>query len=164
LLSPLIAGAFFIGRSTAFTYKGKVVDLKQIGHDLNARYILEGSVQRAATACALTSDSSRHRLARTFGPSARRIPTRWTFFFRAWRWSTRAFGRLAYLAAANACAGHVKEAREAASQLQKVSPRFTVQKSAGSHWSDDPTCNAQQQRVTEGLRKAGLADGEQKTN
>ncbi len=41
-----ISGAFVIGRSTAFTYKGKAVDLKQIGHDLNVRYLLEGSVQR----------------------------------------------------------------------------------------------------------------------
>jgi TolB-like protein len=36
-----------IGRNTAFTYKGKAVDLKQIGRDLNVRYVLEGSVQRA---------------------------------------------------------------------------------------------------------------------
>ena len=35
-----------IGRNTAFTYKGKAVDLKQIGRELNVRYILEGSVQR----------------------------------------------------------------------------------------------------------------------
>jgi TolB-like protein/Tfp pilus assembly protein PilF len=42
-----ISGAFVIGRSTAFTYKGKTVDLKQIGRDLNVRYALEGSVQRA---------------------------------------------------------------------------------------------------------------------
>ena len=35
-----------MGRSTAFTYKGKAVDLKQIGHELNVRYVLEGSVQR----------------------------------------------------------------------------------------------------------------------
>jgi TolB-like protein/class 3 adenylate cyclase len=42
-----IAGAFVIGRSTAFTYKGKAADLKQIGRDLNVRYVLEGSVQRA---------------------------------------------------------------------------------------------------------------------
>ena len=42
-----ISGAFVIGRSTAFTYKGKPVDLKQIGHELNVRYVLEGSVQRA---------------------------------------------------------------------------------------------------------------------
>jgi tetratricopeptide (TPR) repeat protein len=36
-----------IGRNTAFTYKGKAVDLKQIGRELNVRYVLEGSVQRA---------------------------------------------------------------------------------------------------------------------
>jgi TolB-like protein/Tfp pilus assembly protein PilF len=41
-----ISGAFVIGRSTAFTYKGKAVELKQIGHELNVRYVLEGSVQR----------------------------------------------------------------------------------------------------------------------
>ncbi len=41
-----IHGAFVIGRSTAFTYKGKAVDIKQIGRELNVRYVLEGSVQR----------------------------------------------------------------------------------------------------------------------
>jgi TolB-like protein/Flp pilus assembly protein TadD len=41
-----IRNAFVIGRNTAFTYKGKAVDLKQIGRDLNVRYVLEGSVQR----------------------------------------------------------------------------------------------------------------------
>src|SRR5262249_10197577 len=41
-----ISGAFVIGRHTAFSYKNKVVDLKQIGRELNARYLLEGSVQR----------------------------------------------------------------------------------------------------------------------
>ena len=41
-----ISGAFVIGRHTAFTYKGKAVDLKQIGRELNVRYVLEGSVQR----------------------------------------------------------------------------------------------------------------------
>jgi TolB-like protein len=41
-----ISGSFVIGRNTAFTYKGKHVDLKQIGRDLNVRYVLEGSVQR----------------------------------------------------------------------------------------------------------------------
>jgi TolB-like protein/Flp pilus assembly protein TadD len=41
-----INGAFVIGRHTAFTYKGKAVDLKQIGRELNVRYVLEGSVQR----------------------------------------------------------------------------------------------------------------------
>ena len=41
-----IRRAVVIGRNTAFTYKGKPVDLKQIGRELNVRYVLEGSVQR----------------------------------------------------------------------------------------------------------------------
>ena len=41
-----IRGSFVIGHNTAFTYKGKAVDLKQIGRELNVRYVLEGSVQR----------------------------------------------------------------------------------------------------------------------
>ena len=41
-----ISGSFVIGRHTAFTFKGKSVDLKQIGRELNVRYVLEGSVQR----------------------------------------------------------------------------------------------------------------------
>jgi TolB-like protein/class 3 adenylate cyclase len=40
--------SFVIGRHTAFTYKGKAVDLKEIGRELNVRYVLEGSVQRSA--------------------------------------------------------------------------------------------------------------------
>jgi len=35
-----------IARNTAFTFKGKAVDIKQLGRDLNVRYVLEGSVQR----------------------------------------------------------------------------------------------------------------------
>ncbi len=41
-----IAGSFVIGRNTAFTYRGRHVDLKQIGRELGVRYVLEGSVQR----------------------------------------------------------------------------------------------------------------------
>jgi TolB-like protein len=42
-----IRGSFVIGRHTAFTYKGKAVELKKIGRELNVRYVLEGSVQRS---------------------------------------------------------------------------------------------------------------------
>lgn len=42
-----MSGSLVIGRNTAFTYKGKHVDLKQVGHELNVRYVLEGSVQRS---------------------------------------------------------------------------------------------------------------------
>jgi TolB-like protein/class 3 adenylate cyclase len=42
----LINGAFVIARNTAFTFKGKAVDVKKLGHELSVRYVLEGSVQR----------------------------------------------------------------------------------------------------------------------
>ena len=41
-----IRSAVVIARNTAFTYKGKSVDVKTIRRDLNVRYVLEGSVQR----------------------------------------------------------------------------------------------------------------------
>jgi len=41
-----INNAFVVARNTAFTYKGKPVDAKQVGRELNVRYILEGSIQR----------------------------------------------------------------------------------------------------------------------
>ena len=41
-----IRRAVVMGRNTAFTYKEKAVDLKQIGRELNVRYVIEGSVQR----------------------------------------------------------------------------------------------------------------------
>jgi len=41
-----ISGSFVIARNTAFTYKGKSVDVKQVGRDLGVHYILEGSVRR----------------------------------------------------------------------------------------------------------------------
>jgi TolB-like protein len=41
-----IRNSFVIARNTAFTFKGKAVDAKQIGKELGVRYVLEGSVQR----------------------------------------------------------------------------------------------------------------------
>ena len=41
-----IRDSFVIARNTAFTYKGKSVDAKEIGKELGVRYVLEGSVQR----------------------------------------------------------------------------------------------------------------------
>jgi TolB-like protein len=42
-----INGAFVIACNTAFTFKGKRVDVKKLGCELNVRYVLEGSVQRS---------------------------------------------------------------------------------------------------------------------
>src|SRR5208337_1539777 len=41
-----IRGAYVVARNTAFAYKGKSLDVKTIGREMNVRYILEGSVQR----------------------------------------------------------------------------------------------------------------------
>jgi len=43
-----IPGSFVIARNTAFAYKGKAVDVTAIGRELSVRYVLEGSVRRAA--------------------------------------------------------------------------------------------------------------------
>jgi TolB-like protein/class 3 adenylate cyclase len=42
-----LADMLVISRNTAFTYQGKRVDTKQIGRELNVRYLLEGSVRRS---------------------------------------------------------------------------------------------------------------------
>jgi len=41
------SGVFVISRSTAFAYKGKPIDIREVGRELGVRYVLEGSVQNA---------------------------------------------------------------------------------------------------------------------
>jgi TolB-like protein len=41
-----IRGGVVIARNTAFAYKGKLLDVKTVGRELNVRYVIEGSVQR----------------------------------------------------------------------------------------------------------------------
>ena len=38
---------FVIARNSSFTYKGRAVDVKQVGRELGVRYVLEGSVRKA---------------------------------------------------------------------------------------------------------------------
>jgi TolB-like protein/class 3 adenylate cyclase len=40
---------FVIARNSSFTYKGKAVDVKQVGRELGVRYVLEGSVRKAGS-------------------------------------------------------------------------------------------------------------------
>jgi adenylate cyclase len=42
-----IPSLFVIARTSSFTYKGKAVDIRQVGHELGVRYVLEGSVRKA---------------------------------------------------------------------------------------------------------------------
>jgi adenylate cyclase len=39
---------FVIARNSSFTYKGRPIDVKEVGHDLGVRYVLEGSVRKAS--------------------------------------------------------------------------------------------------------------------
>jgi TolB-like protein len=66
-----IAGLFVISRNTAFTYRGKPLDTKQIGRELGVRYVLEGSVQRArnqlrVSAQLIDADTAAHLWAERF--------------------------------------------------------------------------------------------------
>ena len=45
---------FVIARNSSFTYKGRAVDVKQVGRELGVRYVLEGSVRKAGTRVRIT--------------------------------------------------------------------------------------------------------------
>lgn len=66
-----VAGAFVVARNTAFTYKSRVVDAKQIGRELDVRYVLEGSVQHdqhrvRINAQLVNTESGGHLMGRSF--------------------------------------------------------------------------------------------------
>ena len=66
-----IKDSFVIARNTAFTFKGKSVDAKEIGKQLGVRYVLEGSVQRdqnrvRINAQLVDADSGAHLWAQRF--------------------------------------------------------------------------------------------------
>lgn len=44
-----IGNLFVIARNSAFTYKGRAVDVRDVGRDLGVRYVVEGSVRRSAS-------------------------------------------------------------------------------------------------------------------
>ena len=49
-----ISWLFVIARNSSFTYKGRAVDIKQVGRDLGVRYVLEGSVRKAGSRVRIT--------------------------------------------------------------------------------------------------------------
>lgn len=50
-----VSGLFVIARNSAFTYKGKAVEISEVGKQLGVRYILEGSVRKAANRVRITA-------------------------------------------------------------------------------------------------------------
>ena len=70
-----IHGAFVIGRNTAFAYKGRSPDVRQIGRELNVRYVLEGSMQRSGNRLRINvqlidADTGNHLWAERFDKAA----------------------------------------------------------------------------------------------
>jgi adenylate cyclase len=45
---------FVLARNSSFTYKGQTIDVKQVGHELGVRYVLEGSVRKAGNRVRIT--------------------------------------------------------------------------------------------------------------
>jgi TolB-like protein len=49
-----VGGLIVIARNSSFTYKGRTVDIKQVGRELGGRYALEGSVRKASNRVPIT--------------------------------------------------------------------------------------------------------------
>lgn len=69
-----IGGSFVIARNSAFSYKGKAIDVRLVGRELNVRYVLEGSVQRSGKRLRVNvqlidAESGRHLWAERFEKS-----------------------------------------------------------------------------------------------
>src|SRR5206468_6413657 len=47
--------SFVIARNSSFTFKGRAVDVKQVGRELGVRYVLEGSVRKSASRVRITA-------------------------------------------------------------------------------------------------------------
>src|SRR5262249_34886547 len=50
-----VSGLFVIARNSVFTYKGRAVQIREVGRDLGVRYVLEGGVQRSGSRVRITA-------------------------------------------------------------------------------------------------------------
>jgi adenylate cyclase len=134
---------YVIARNSAFTYKGKAVDVKQVARELGVRYVLEGSVRKAGnrvriTAQLIEAETGTHLWADRFdgalddifdlqGEVASRVVgvieprLRQSEFERAGRKPTESFD--AYDLYLRAMAEHVKRTEEGAAESIRLSRR-----------------------------------------
>src|SRR5207237_9023943 len=59
-----------IARNSSFVYKGRAVDVKQVGRDLGVRYVLEGSVRKGGNRVRITSQLIEGERANMYGRNA----------------------------------------------------------------------------------------------
>jgi adenylate cyclase len=67
---------FVIARNSTFTYKGKAIDVKQIGRELGVRYVLEGSVRKGGNRVRITAQLIDATRRASLGQPVRRIAGR----------------------------------------------------------------------------------------
>lgn len=77
-LSSCLPDSFVISRSTAFTYKGRAISVRQVGEELGVRYVLEGSVLVDAdrvrvNAQLIDAETDKHLWAERFDKQRREI-------------------------------------------------------------------------------------------
>ena len=73
---------FVIARNSTFTYKARAVDAKQVGQDLDVRYVLEGSVRKAGQRVAFLLSRSRPPAERISGPTGSMVRSKTSSNFR----------------------------------------------------------------------------------
>ena len=108
---------FVIARNSSFVYKGRAVDIRQVGRELGVRYVLEGGVRKAGNRLRITASSSKPRPGRISGPTD--TTARWRTFsiFRTrspTKWSA---------SSSRACSGRRSNARGAS--VPKISTPTT---------------------------------------
>jgi TolB-like protein len=129
-----------IAARSSFTYKGRVVDVKQVGRGLGARYMLEGSVRRAGNRLRIAGrydDASSHA-----SIVMRGLPNSQT--------------ALRIHAASSAFAGRLAEARQSVARLRALNPMLRVSNLRdvlGPYRRPEDVA-----KYEEGLRRAGLPE------
>jgi len=163
-----ISGTFVIARSTAFTYKGKPVDVKQIGRDLSVRYVLEGSEQHSGNqvrvnAQLIDAETGAHLWADQFDADRGDVLQMQDEVVTRLR---RAEGGTVFteliLASALALTGQPAEARETlkryATLIGVTTTTIAQLRKEQLSLADNPRWVAYNERLFEGLRKAGMPE------
>jgi len=73
---------FVIARNSSFTYKGKAVDIRQVGRELGVRYVLEAASARRRTVCASVASLSTHRRVPICGRTILTVSSRTSSIFK----------------------------------------------------------------------------------
>jgi hypothetical protein len=138
---------FVIARNSSFTFKGKAVDVKEVGRRLGVRYVLQGSVRKANIWSLFVG------LAK-FWQGAN--PEAIVWLRRSLEANRNHPNAHFYLAAALALVGELDEARPTAQAGLALNPSFTIRRYRTNSPSNHPVYLAGRERFIDALRMAGV--------